>query len=147
MSLSASETFVCEGTDVTFSATATDAKDLTWQKQEDEETDFTTIETSAVTEQTKQMNVRTAYRVIANPLEVCEPVTSDPVAVEVEPNIEFFLKNMPTQVCENSVIRVILDIEPDVSVGFSHRCSLTRNGEAQVPLSNAFNDVITEKMS
>lgn len=145
VSLSASETFVCEGTDVTFSATATDAKDLTWQKQEDEETDFTTIETSAVTEQTKQMNVRTAYRVIANPLEVCEPVTSDPVVVEVEPKIEFFLRNMPTRVCENSEIRVILDIEPDVSVGFSHRCGLSRNGVVQAPLPYPYNDVITEK--
>ena len=145
VSLTASETFVCEGTDVTISATATDAKDLTWQKQEDEEPDFSTIETSANTEQTRQMKVRTSYRVIANPLEVCEPVTSDPVVVDVEPKIEFTLRDMPTLVCENSEIMVYMEVAPEESVGFSHRWVLTRNGESYAPPLYPFTEMITEK--
>ena len=151
VTLTASETFVCESSNVTFAATSSDAKDLTWQRKGEDDADFTTVETSTAATQTWPMEASASYRVIAQPLEVCEPTVSEPVTVEVEPKIEFLFDNLPALVCENSQISVQprlsrLNGEGDYPDGWS-RLVWNKNGAlfASASSANALVDEITEK--
>ena len=151
VTLTASETFVCESSNVTFTATSNDAKDLTWQRKDEDDADFTTVETSTAATQTWPMEATASYRVIAQPLEVCEPTVSELVTVEVEPKIEFLFDNLPALVCENSQISVQprlsrLNGEGDYPDGWS-RLVWNKNGAlfASASSANALVDEITEK--
>ena len=151
VTLTASETFVCESSNVTFAATSSDAKDLTWQRKGEDDADFTTVETSTAATQTWPMEATASYRVIAQPLEVCEPTVSELVTVEVEPKIEFLFDNLPALVCENSQISVQprlsrLNGEGDYPDGWS-RLVWNKNGAlfASASSANALVDEITEK--
>lgn len=91
VSLSASETGVCEGTDVTFDAQTENIKGLAWQRKSADEGTFATIDETTLDKLTITAEESSTYRIISTGDIACPSDTSAEINLTVEKNITFDL--------------------------------------------------------
>lgn len=91
LSLSLSETGVCEGSNVTLSAQLEDVQGVAWQRKKTAEDDFTTFDTELATEKTITADESYLYRIISTGNQACPSDTSDEMNLIVEKKITFDL--------------------------------------------------------
>lgn len=91
IALSASETGVCEGTNVTFTAQATEVKGIDWQRKLEGEETFETFATDLSDSKDIIGEESATYRLITTGNISCAADTSEEVFLEVEKNVTFDL--------------------------------------------------------
>lgn len=99
VSISASENYVCEGSDVTLTLNQDNADKIEWQAMNYGETEFNTITMNQLTQQIMEP---ISYRVIAS-AGVCTPDTSDVVSIDVERKVKISY-DLPSQICDSMII-------------------------------------------
>ncbi|MBO7429163.1 MAG: T9SS type B sorting domain-containing protein [Paludibacteraceae bacterium] len=93
VSLSLSETGVCEETDVVLSAQTENAKGIAWQRKAAGEDEFTTFDTDLATEKTITADETSTYRIVSTGDQACPSDTSEEMSLTVEKKITFDLPN------------------------------------------------------
>lgn len=93
VSLSLSETGVCEESDVVLSAQTENAKGIAWQRKTTGEDEFTTFDTDLSTEKTITADETSTYRIVSTGDQACPSDTSEEMSLTVEKKVTFDLPN------------------------------------------------------
>ncbi|MBP5524209.1 MAG: T9SS type B sorting domain-containing protein [Paludibacteraceae bacterium] len=103
LSLSISDTEVCENTSVALSVNATNAPKLVWKQKNDGESQF-----SEMSESGDVVNItatKSATFIVESSDELaCQRAVSNEVSLFVEEPVSVSLKNVPTEVCEGTIV-------------------------------------------
>ncbi|MBQ6561571.1 MAG: T9SS type B sorting domain-containing protein, partial [Paludibacteraceae bacterium] len=109
LSLSISDTEVCENTSVTLSVNSTNAPKLVWKQKNDGESQFSEMSESG---DVVNITATTSATFIVESADemVCQSAVSNEVSLLVEEPVSVLLENVPTEVCEGTTVSLSASI-------------------------------------